>query len=618
MSESALTPELAAIADFIHQIMPFNALPEDELSEVVHRMEIGYFRNGHVFDHQTREQGLRILRNGAVELRNEEDELLDRLAEGESFALNGLLKEDPGIRAVLIEDSLIYFLPQSEYEALRGRHRDFDRFFHGQRSRRLSRATRSMISPDNMLRPIRSMMTTELITTDAQTRVQDLAALMSRERVSSVLVIENDQLTGIVTDRDLRNRVLAEGRNGDTQVADVMTRDPVTLSEKGTLFDATLLMTRHGLHHLPVVKERRAVGILTTADLISARQDDPVYIVQRVSRQESVDALQSILQDVPRFLVHWTDAGVPADQVSHILTAISDAVTCRIIDLAVRELGPAPVSFCWICFGSQARSEQLLNADQDNGLIISNEVTKQQMEWFVKLARFVSDGLDACGYVYCSGNVMATNPAWRKTVTQWQEAVNRWTSNFSPIHVMEVSIAFDIRGVYGDTSLVDQVQAHMLESVRRSSIFQAALAENVLHDTAPIGIFRRFVVERNGEHKDTLNLKKRGILPIVEIVRLHALAAGIAPVNTLDRLHALAAESHMTRYDSRNLQDALRFLMQVRLQIQARQIREEQPLSNYCNPHSLPTLAKEQLRDAFRMVDNAQKAIRLSYRQGMR
>ena len=615
---NALSPELASVADFLRQTLPFNALPEGEIERIVPEMEIDYFRNGHVFDETTQDQGLRILRSGAVEIRSQNGELLDRPAEGESFALSGLLQQEPGVRAVLIEDSLIYFLPQKAYQDLRSRFRNFDRFFHGQRSRRLFRATRSMVSPDSMLVPITSLMATDLVTTRAETPVCELAELMSKRRVSSALVLDDERVVGIVTDRDLRTRVLAERLPPETEVAGIMTPDPEHLNEKATLFDATLLMTRHGMHHLPVVRDGKAVGILTTSDLISARQDDPVYIVQRLSRQESVASMQAVLSNIPQFLLRWTDAGVPADQVSHILTAISDAVTNRLIEMAIRDLGPAPVPYAWICFGSQARAEQLLNADQDNGLIISNDATEEDMQWFESLAHRVSDGLNDCGYVYCPGSVMATNPFWRKTLNQWYESVHNWTTSFSPQHVMEVSIAFDLRTVNGDDGLTRQVQSYMLERVQANSIFQAALADNVLEATPPIGIFRRLVVERNGDHKDTLNIKKRGLLPIIEIVRLNALAAGIDRVNTLERLQELARSKRMTRYDSRNLQDALRFLMQVRLQIQAGQIREGESLSNHCNPQKLPKLAQEQMRDAFQLVDSAQKSVRLTYRQGMR
>lgn len=617
-SEQALSPELSAIAGFVRQTLPFSVLPEEELQAVVRQVEITYYRNGHIFDDRTPEQGLRIVRSGAVELRGQDGELLDRLAEGESFSLHGLLEGNPGVRAILMEDSLFYFIPQPVYRELRSRYRDFDRFFHGQRSRRLFRATRSMVSTGTMTRPVRTLMSRDPLTTHGETSVGELAARMADRRVSSALVLKEERLLGIVTDRDLRTRVLAAGLDGQTRVREIMTPDPVTIAENGTLFDAMLLMTQHGSHHLPVLDGTRLMGIVTTSDLITARQDDPVYMVQRLSRQQSVAGMKEVLKDLPRFVMHWSDDGVPADQVSHVLTAISDAVTRRLIVMAEETLGPAPVPWCWVAFGSQARGEQLLNADQDNALIISDQVQEDQMAWFGAMARQVSDGLDQCGYVFCKGNIMATNPDLCLSVRRWREAIDRWTSVFTPHHVMEVSIVFDIRAIAGETQLATQVQQHMLRRVQASSIFQAALASNVLDDTPPIGIFRRFVVEHNGQHKDTLNLKKRGLLPIVEMVRLHALSHGIASVNTLERLQELARSKSMTRYDSRNMADALRFLMQVRLQIQASQIRENQPLSNYVNPRELPKLAREQLRDAFKVVDNAQRSVRLTYLQGMR
>ena len=330
-----------------------------------------------------------------------------------------------------------------------------------------------------------------------------------------------------------------------------------------------------------------------------------------------MQAIRECLADMRQLLVRWSDEGIPADQVSHILTAISDAVTRRLIDLALARRGEAPVGFCWLAFGSQARGEQLLNADQDNALILADDADENDINWFRELAAEVSDGLDACGYVYCPGKVMASQPPWCKRLSDWHGTVQDWTDSPTEDAVMRVSIAFDLRAIHGDATLCDALQKQMLDNTTRSSIFQAALAGNVLATPAPLGIFRRFLVERDGEHKDTLNLKKRGILPIVEIVRLHALAHGIEAVNTLERLDQLAGKQLLNRGDSRNLQDALRFLMQLRLQLQAQQIRDGKPLSNYCNPHELPTLGREQLRDAFRLVHDAQRAVRQRYRQGL-
>lgn len=624
--DKQLSPELAVVCDFLQPIMPFNSLPDDDFYRLIRNIDIQYYTQGQLLNRDSSNDGLRIIRSGAVEIRSENAQLLDRLAEGESFNLSGLTQEDPNIHALFIEDSLVYFLAREHYQAMREKHRPFDRFFHGQRSRRLSRALRSMTDPSAMTRPVSALMTQNVFTVTPITSVQKLAQQMSEQRISSALIADNDELVGIITDRDLRSRVLAEGLPPDTPVEQVMTPHPIGLSEDANLFDATLLMTRYGYHHIPVFSSngdtestpsKKIAGILTTSDLILARQDDPVYLVQHISRQSRVEDLVKCTENIPQLFIQWVNAGLPGFQISHILTAISDAITTRLIELAIKKLGPAPVPFCWLAFGSQARGEQLLNADQDNGLLIADELTPEQAPWFEQLATFVCDGLNACGYDYCAGKVMATTDEWRQPLAGWKKTVDRWTSTPTPDAVMRVSIFFDLRSVYGDDSLCQSLQAHMLERTQKSSIFLAALAANVLESSPPLGIFRRFVVERNGEHRDELDLKKRGIMPIVDMIRLHALAHGIKAINTEERSKALAKEKHITKTDSRNLNDALAFMMQIRVNNHARQIKAGQPPNNYCNPNDLAKLSKEQLRDAFTLVHEGQSAIKLNYRQGM-
>ena len=316
-------------------------------------------------------------------------------------------------------------------------------------------------------------------------------------------------------------------------------------------------------------------------------------------------------------MLQWVNAGMRAQQVSQILTAISDAVTVRLIQLAEEKLGPAPVPWCWTGFGSQARGEQLLGADQDNGLIIANEVQTDQLGWYAELAEQVCRGLNDCGYVYCPGGVMAKTEEWRQPLEKWQQTVRHWATTPTPDAVMRVSIFFDIRCIYGTSSLCEQLQATMLQQAADNSIFLAALAANVLEGRPPLGIFRRFVVDRDGEHRDTLDLKKRGVLPVTEIVRLHALAHRIDAVNTDERLKALAAGGHLTLVDSRNLADALHFIQHQRIKHQCEQILRAEDLSNHLNPRDLPKMAREQLRDAFTIIDEAQSAVRQTYRAGL-
>ncbi len=616
------TPELASIADFIAQTLPFNALPPALLHGVIEKILIYYHRQGESFDATTPEGGLRILRSGAVDLRDADNKLLDRLGEGESFHIANLNAERGAVVATVIEDALVYLLPDEHYRALREADRDFDRYFSAQRNRRLRRAARYEPEPNAMSREVRSVMGTDLLAVSPAQTIQATARAMSERRVSSAFVVEDDTLLGIVTDRDLRTRCVARGLSLETPVREIMTRDVISVDASENLFDSTLLMTRHGLHHLPVKEGGRTVGIVTTSDLILARQDDPVYLVQHISRQQDVDGIRELLGGVSNLMLQWVNSGMRAREVGRILTAISDAVTVRLIQLAEERLGPAPAPWCWCGFGSQARAEQLLGADQDNGLVIDDSVldggvAAGALDWYAQLATFVCDGLAACGYKYCPGGIMATTDSWRQPLREWQDTVRRWAQSPTPDAVMRVSIFFDIRCVYGSHDLAARLQATMLEHSSRNSIFLAALAANVLDTPPPLGIFRRFVVERGGEHRDELDLKKRGVLPVTEIVRLHALAHAITAVNTDERLEALAAGKHLGIANSRNLADALHSVQQLRVRHQCEQVLRGQVPTNFLNPRDLPKMAREQLRDAFTIIDEAQSAVRQTYRAGL-
>ncbi|MGR6871094.1 DUF294 nucleotidyltransferase-like domain-containing protein [Pseudomonas sp. HK3] len=616
-SDTYLKPELESIRDYIVECIPFDELPIEQVNRIVNHIEISYHRQGTVFQKDDDEAGLRIVRSGAVEIRNNTDRLLERVGEGFSFNLVGLNKENPGIYAVLIEDSIIYYLPEIFYQQLRLEFRYFDRFFNSQRSRRLRRAARHEQNPSDMMRPIQDIISGQLFTITPDTTIQQCAAYMSEKRISSVLVLQENKLVGIVTDRDIRSRAVAQGLDLTAHVSVIMTEQPKTIEQEQTLFDATLSMTQQGIHHLPVMRHQMLIGMISASDLMRAKQDDPVYLVQHISRQTELAPLIDIAKSLPSLLVQWVHAGIRAHQVSHIFTAISDAITQKLIQFAEQQLGPAPVPYCWLGFGSQGRAEQLLGADQDNGLIIDNSMQPKDKIWFEQLATYVCDGLDACGYDYCLGKVMATTNEWRQPLHEWQVTVDRWTRSPTDDAVMRVSIFFDLRCVHGDQSLCEELQRYMLEKTSSNSIFLAALTQNALSNVPPLGIFRRFVVEQNGEHEDQVNVKKRGILPIVDIVRLHSLAHKVAAVNTLERLQALANCKAMSMVDSRNLQDALRVVMQARIESQAQQIIKGSPPNHYLNPDNMSKLLRKQLKDAFSIVKESQLSAKNQYRQGL-
>ncbi|BFM08611.1 DUF294 nucleotidyltransferase-like domain-containing protein [Halioxenophilus aromaticivorans] len=610
--------DLRLITDFLSESLPFDELEFEDLDRLATQLVIQYHRRGDHLDTDHCTPGLRILRSGAVELVDNQKELIERLAESESFNLHGINEERPGVGAEFIEDSLVYFLPMADYQALRQQHRHIDRYFHSQRGRRVRRAARQTSAPSYLTRRLSTLMSSKLVSVRPDNTIQETALVMGQRRVSCALVIDDEELLGIITDRDLRSRVVARNFAFNRLVSEVMTPSPQCMLDSDNVFDATLFMTEKGIHHIPIENnQQQLVGIVTASDLMLVRQNDPVYLVTHVKRQNSVQGLAQICQQLPQLMSQWIGSGGRAHQVSRILTAISDGVTRRLIDMAIDELGPPPVSFAWMGFGSQGRGEQLLGADQDNGLLLSDSVKPEHASYFETLAHRVCDGLNTCGYPYCHGKVMATTDQWRQPLRGWKDTVDSWTKAPTKDAVMRVSIFFDVRCIYGDPHLVDELQDHMLERSQSNSIFIAALAENVLDAPAPLGLFRQFVVERSGEHRSHLDLKTRAVAIIVDIARIHALANGIKAINTHARLKELMQTKVLAISDARNLQDAWNVIMQIRCEHQAEQVEKGDDVSNYINPDRMSKLVKRQLRDAFSVISDAEQGVSQRYRPGL-
>ena len=612
-----LSPETAVIVEFLAQCLLFDELSPEDLENCARNIKVSYFPVKHRFQPDKDGEGLYVLRSGVVDIFDGRGTLLQRVEEGEGFRLKGSRdgSEDSVLRVV--EDCLVYRLPEEFYQYLCGHHRQFDRFFEVQASLRLRRAEDHPDATTLLMQPVSDWMSTTLLQVDPQSSIQVVAQQMSDKRVSSALVVESEKLVGIVTDRDLRSRCVAPGLSGALPIHHVMTADPSTVSPAQSLFDCVVMMTRYGIHHLPVAEDGCALGIVTASDISLAREEDPVFFVQRLSRQSDIAGLSLQQKRLPRLFQHWANTGIPANHISHLSNMVSETVTRRLIELAIQKLGPAPVEFCWLSFGSQARGEQLLGGDQDNGLLIADNASDEDMQWFSQLADFVCDGLDACGYIYCPGDVMAKTAEWRQTLASWMKIVDRWMESPTPDAVMRVSIFFDLRAIWGPDQLARKLHKHMLGHTQRNSIFLAALARNVLQTSPPLGILRRFVVERNGEYRDQLNLKKRGALPVIELVRLRALANGIGAVSTVDRLRELGERKVMVSSDVESLQDAFALISRLRIDLQAKQLAAGEEVNNYCDPRMLSKLSKVNLRDAFKIVHDAQASIRLSYLQGL-
>jgi CBS domain-containing protein len=608
-----MTLDTASLTAFFSRHHPFDLLPAPDLATLAETAEEQTLApGGALFAIGDRLTRIHVVESGEVDLLSPEGDLVARAAGGEILGAKTLLRDGTAsLRAVSDAGARLIAIPEAVFRDLLARHPRFDAFFDRLRdtARRKPAPAGNGAGAALVSAELRDIMTAGPLMLAATTSAREAARAMAERNISCVLVGENGVLSGIVTTGDLTARVLAEGRDPDVPLSQVMTPDPAALAPGALLLDALMLMSRKGIGHLPVCEDGRAVGIVTRTNLVRHQSLSAVSLISDIARHDTFDALAATVAQVPQLLAQLVGLGVEAYRIGHMISSVTDALTRRLIELAQAELGPAPVPWLWLACGSQGRREQTGVSDQDNCLILDDAYDEARHgKWFAEFARYVSDGLHACGYVYCPGDMMATNPRWRQPAKVWKSYFEGWIATPDPMAQMLASVMFDLRPIDGDSALFSGMQRRTLDLARRNSIFRAHMTANSLKHTPPLGLFRGFALIRSGEHKDTLDLKHSGVVPIVDLARLYALEGALEPVNTRERLIAAREAGTLSASGGSDLIDAYDLISNIRLAHQARQVREGQKPDNFMAPATLSALERNHLKDAFGVIKTLQSA----------
>ncbi|MCB1736094.1 MAG: cyclic nucleotide-binding/CBS domain-containing protein [Gammaproteobacteria bacterium] len=613
--------ELQAVRDFLAEHPPFDHLDEGLLDELPAHTSIRYLRRGTSIPPDDADGCyLYVIRKGAVDVYDGE-QLIEKLGEGGCIDCS-LQTNRETAHARTAEDTLLYLLPCAEIERLRMQSPGFSAYFTDDSGKRLRKALTAITATS----PVQSsdLDTTEIaqignlnpVTATVDTQAHKAAQVMRDANVSALLILDDAQLVGIVTDKDLRNRLLAEGHALDTPIREIMTPAPLTMPPATSGLAALEWMTRKHIQHLPICDNGVLKGMVSISDLLRYQTTHSHFLTSEAARATNVVDLQAISARLPELQVQMVMSGATAAHVGRAVSSVTDALTIRLIELAEQQLGPAPVPYVWVAGGSQARREQSSHSDQDNALIIDDTMHDEDAAWFEQLARFVSDGLAACGFIYCPGDAMATNPKWRQTLKVWRRYFRDWIEKPEPMALMLSSIFFDLRRVHGDKALFDALRSEVNQLTSQNKIFLAYMAANALKHRPPLGFFRTFVLISDGEHDKTFDIKHRGIVPIIDLARVYALSAGIAEVNTLARLEAAAKTLAVSPDGAADLRDALEFIATLRIRHQAQQIRNGEAADNYLHPNSLSALERSHLKAAFSLISTMQEALGQRYQSG--
>lgn len=432
--------------------------------------------------------------------------------------------------------------------------------------------------------------------------IQRAAERMRRTGVSCILIgLPGEDPVGIVTDRDVRDRVVAAGLDPAEPVHRIMSAPLQSFPESGLAGEALLRMFELRVRHLVVHDATgRVAGVIRDRELTAGHRFSPATLVREISQARSAEEIVDLRERVPRLVAALIDTGSPPRSINRILAAVSDATHQTLVALAVKELGPPPVPFAFITLGSDGREEQTLATDQDNAIIHADPPEDQRAvveSYFQALGERVCRDLDRAGYSLCPGEIMASNPRWRLSLSAWVALYTQWMEAPQPRDLLEFSIFFDFRSVVGDAGLVRSLREAIATVLRRNPPFLLHLARHALEFRLPMGSFGRIVTESTGAHDRSFNIKE-AMAPVVHVARIYALRHGVEATNTLERLHLLHEQGVLRSPSHEEVVQVYEYLMRLRLGHQAEAMREGRTPDNHLSTEGLTDLDRAMLKQA--------------------
>ncbi len=622
--------------DRLSKYVPFSFLPQWELESLLDKISLESYNKGTMLFVQgtTPIDRIYIFKTGSGDRYFDQGKkkiLRGKLGEGEIIGgISILLNNSIIIRTlVLTEDSEFYLLSSDDFLELCNMYDYFKEYFTNIFGKQmLDRSYAGIVSthakeedPSLLFfsQPIAGICCSSLVTCNHDTSIKTAALQMTRHGISSIF-IKNSQgaINGIVTDSDLRKKVVAAGHDTQLPVSEIMSSPLNSIPLESQVFEAFMKIMQDNLKHLPLRDaEGNITGVVTDKDIIAAQGDSPYLMIREIQKAKTIAAIIAIHERLPGILLTLMQSGAKAGNLSKLVTAVSDAILNRIIDFAVNKLGKPPCRFVFMIMGSEGRGEQTLKTDQDNAIIYETIFDRTEHEmirrYFLNFGNLVCTWLDKAGYNFCEGDNMAKNPMWCQPIDIWKEYFHDWIRKADPEDLLHSSIFFDFKGAWGNLELVDELRDFLFKSLGGWSGFFRSLTENALHFKPPIGFFRNIVVESQGEHKNSFDIK-RAMLPVVDFARIYALKNYIKETNTQKRLLKIYAAKNLTDKEYHDIDQAYNYLLQLRFIRQVTAILEEKrEPDNFCNPNNLSRLDQKMLKEIFKRIEKLQLKLSLDF-----
>ncbi|MEH6712113.1 MAG: DUF294 nucleotidyltransferase-like domain-containing protein [Paraglaciecola polaris] len=601
--------------EFLRDSAPFDSLNEQEINVLAQSITVAYFSQEDVTGILKQQQGaLFLIYNGQYSVQDSA-EAERHVSDGDYFGCDNLWQKQPNEITVKVDSpGLVYCIPKKGFAQCAENHPSIEIFFRNYTSEQIYTEQVDDSKSMWLYKPIREVISDGVVSEDIHSSILQGVQKMSHSSVSSLVITDKQTLVGILTDRDIRNRVVAQQTDVNLSVSEIMTRDPVKINDQRTLFDALCMMTEHNVHHLPVVDKNTGVplGMLTASDMIRHQRGNVLFVINELTKAPSLYDLTRLSWQLPHYFSKHAKRLGDFDIAGKVLSQATDIMTRKLIGFFQQQHGEAPLAFCWLVYGSQAREDQTMGSDQDNGMLFSTEPNPEQAQYFADMAEYVCRGLDKCGIKLCTGNIMASNPELRLSVEQAVAQAESWVREPSPQAILNCNIFLDVRAVAGSRFLLNQLHTERKELLKQSR-FIAALTRHASEGHVPLSMFQKFVYKKGLGKKDCIDLKNSGVAIINNLVRIYSLANGLTMPSIPHRLDVLLTHSGLSSKDVKNLRDIWLLFNRLRWRHQI----QNKVTDNYVSISDLSSIEKYQLKEAMRVIRRTQQAAVFKFAGGL-
>ena len=634
MGNSATEMLVSATIEFLGAYPPFDRMEAEALGFLAERIKLAYYpRNALIVSPETGVvKVFRIIQRGKI-LAREASELgateqsTMTLGPGEGFPIGSVTAQRASVNSyTALDDVFCYELPAEDFFVLMQKSSIFNRFCTQYIAALLSQSRQQLqlqfsqrvAEQQTMNSPLAAIIKREPVSVTPDTPIRRVIEAMAGSNIGSMIIADAEhQPIGIFTQSDELKRIVLSGISLDLPIRDVMTPAPHTLPVAASAYDAALAMVMHGVRHVLAVDEGgRLKGVVSERDLFTLQRVGLRQIRQVIDTARSVDSLLQASHDVRQLSLNMLAQGVGAEQITQFISTLNDTLTRRVIELNLDKHELSGIDWAWLSFGSEGRDEQTFSTDQDNGIIfICTDIMDREHAQLrlLDFAREVNADLDQCGFPLCTGNIMASNPELCLTLEEWEEKFAAWIQTPDPQALLNATIYFDFRLLYGNFNLADRLRLTLLRQAGNNPIFLRMLAGNALSVQPPLGKIRDFTTDTDPAHSGTIDLKKFGARLFIDAARIFALANEVSATNTVQRIKLTAPVVNIPPAEAAAAIDAFNFIQLMRLRHQHSEQEQGREADNRIRPDDLNEVERRILKEAFRQARKLQQRLKLDY-----